>query len=63
MLFFFGACCKWRHHFYTTALPLCSILALCCLLSTNLHTMAVTVTNFQDNRSVSKFDCISKVFI
>lgn len=27
---FFGACCRWCCHFYTAALPLCSIPALTC---------------------------------
>jgi hypothetical protein len=49
---FFGACCKWGRHLYTTTAPLCCIPASYCHLSATLQTMIITVLNLQDSQAV-----------
>ena len=70
MLFFFGTCCKWGHHLYSSTARSCCIPALCCHLSATLQIMSIIVVNLQDNRAVFwifitllrfSFDCPSYV--
>ena len=49
-LFFFGECCKWGCHLYTTTALSCCIPASYCHLSATLQTMSIIVVNLQDNR-------------
>jgi len=51
-MLFFGACCKWGLHLYTTTAPSCCIPASYCHLSATLQTMSIIVVNLQDNRAV-----------
>ena len=51
-LFFFGACCKFGRHFYTTTAPSCYIPASYCHLLATLQTMSIIVVNLQDNEAV-----------
>ena len=51
-LFFFGACCKWGRHLYTTTAPSCCIRASYCHLSATLQTMSIIVVNLQDSRAL-----------
>jgi hypothetical protein len=52
MLFFFGTCCKWGRHLYTTTVLFCCIPASYGHLSATLQTMSTTVVNLQDNQAV-----------
>ena len=51
-LFFYGACCKWGRHLYTTTAPSCCIPASYCHLSATLQAMSIIVVTLQENRAV-----------